>query len=298
MSAPDGAAPAADGPVVGPVVDAHHHVWDLTVRDQDWITGTAMVPIRRSFSLEDLRPHAAAAGVVATVLVQTVVTPDETPELLALAASDPLVGAVTGWVDLTSAGLADDLARLRAMPGGGLLRAVRHQVQHEPDPEWLVRPDVLAGLRAVARAGLSYELLVLQHQLPAAVEAVRAVPEGRFVLDHCAKPPLASGPLDAWERDVRDLAAEPGVSCKLSGLVTEADWTAWTPADLAPAVDVVLDAFGPDRLMAGSDWPVCLLAASYERVWRTHAGLLAGLSDGERRAVLHDTAVRTYGLDL
>jgi L-fuconolactonase len=279
-------------------VDAHHHVWDLAVRDQDWITGTAMAPIRRSFGVDDLRPEAAATGVVATVLVQTVVGPDETPELLALADAEPLVAAVVGWADLTSPALADDLARLREGPGGRRLRGVRHQVQHEPDPAWLTRPDVVRGLRTVADAGLVYELLVLPHQLPAAVAAVRAVPGGRFVLDHCAKPPVASGPIGPWAADVRALAAAGDVVCKLSGLVTEARWDGWSVDDLRPYADVVLDAFGADRVAAGSDWPVCLLAAGYAQVWDAVDALVEGCSAAERRAVLRGTAVRTYGLDV
>lgn len=278
------------------MIDAHHHVWDLAVRDQDWIRGAAMAPIARSFALDELRPQAAAQGVTATVVVQTVVGPDETPELLALAEADPLVAAVTGWADLTAPGLADDLAALAAGPGGRWLRAVRHQVQHEPDPGWLARPDVVAGLRTVAAAGLAYELLVLPHQLPAAVEAVRAVPGGRFVLDHCGKPPVASGGPGTWAADVRALAGLPNVVCKLSGLVTEARWDDWSVAALAPFADVVLDAFGPDRVMAGSDWPVCLLAATYAQVWDAHREVLGGLSDTERDAVLDGTARRTYGL--
>ena len=278
------------------MIDAHHHVWDLAVRDQDWIRGAAMAPIDRSFGLDELRPQAAAQGVEATVVVQTVVGPEETPELLALADADPLVAAVTGWADLTSPAVGDDLAALAAGPGGRWLRAVRHQVQHESDPAWLARPDVVAGLRAVAAAGLAYELLVVPHQLPAAVEAVRAVPGGVFVLDHCGKPPVASGALEPWTRDVRALAALPNVVCKLSGLVTEARWDDWSAAGLAPYVEVVLDAFGPQRVMAGSDWPVCLLAASYADVWAAHRTLLAGLSDAERDAVLDGTARRTYRL--
>lgn len=279
------------------VVDAHHHVWDLAVRDQDWIRGEPMASIARSFGLDELRPQAAAEGVAATVLVQTVVGTAETPELLALADADPLVAAVTGWADLTSPALADDLAALRAGPGGRWLRAVRHQVQHEPDPGWLARPDVVAGLRTVADAGLAYELLVLPLQLPAAVEAVRAVPAGVFVLDHCAKPPVASGVLEPWAAGVRALAALPNAVCKLSGLVTEARWDDWSVAGLAPYAEVVLDAFGPRRVMAGSDWPVCLLAATYAGVWRAHRALLGGLSPDEQDDVLAGTARRTYRID-
>lgn len=276
------------------MIDAHHHLWDLDVRDQDWITGPAMAPLRRNFGLADLRPEAEAAQVTATVLVQTVTVPEETPELLALAAADDLVGAVVGWVDLTAASVADDLAALLARPDGGWLRGVRHQVQGEPDPDWLTRPDVLRGLRAVAAAGLVYELLTLPHQLPAAEQAVAAVPELAFVLDHCSKPPIAAGELHPWADDVVKLAAHPNVTCKLSGLVTEADWTGWTIGDLAPYADVVLAAFGPERVMFGSDWPVCLLAAPYSR-WLAAARELTGrLTPAERDAVFTRTASRVY----
>ncbi|MCL2734718.1 MAG: amidohydrolase family protein, partial [Actinomycetia bacterium] len=204
----------------GPVIDAHHHVWDLAVRDQDWITGPGMAAIRRSFSVDDLRPLARAAGVTATVLVQTVTHPAETPELLAVAAADPLVAGVVGWTDLTSAAVTDDLARLEAGPGGAHLTGIRHQVQSEPDPDWLRRPGVLRGLRAVAAAGLCYDLVVLPHQLPAAIAAADAVPGLAFVLDHAGKPGVG-GDLRPWAADIRALAARPNVTCKLSGLVTE-----------------------------------------------------------------------------
>jgi L-fuconolactonase len=282
-----------------PLIDAHHHLWDLAVRDQDWIVGPRMAPIRRSFGPEDLRQVATAAGVVATVVVQTLPTPDETPELLALADADPLIGAVVGWVDLTAPSVADDLARLREGPGGAWLRGVRHGVQDEPDPDWLTRPDVLRGLRAVADAGLAYDLLTVPHQLPAALRAVRAVPAGRFVLDHCSKPPIASGALRPWADDVRALAAEPNVTCKLSGLVTEAvgpNRPDWTVEDLVPYADVVLAAFGPDRVMFGSDWPVCLLAGSYAEVVAAAVRLVTGCTEAECRRVLAGTAASVYGV--
>ena len=278
------------------MIDAHHHVWDLDVRDQDWITGAALAPLRRSFGMADLRPHAEAAGVTATVLVQTVTVPEETPELLALAASEDLVAGVVGWVDLTAPSVADDLAALLEGPGGPWLRGIRHQVQHEPDSEWLVRGDVLRGLRAVADAGLVYELLTLPHQLAAAARAVDAVPEASFVLDHCSKPRVASGEVEPWAGEIRRLAARPNVACKLSGLVTEADWRAWSVGDVEPYVAVVLDAFGPERVMFGSDWPVCLLAAPYDRVVEAATKLTARLTAAERDAVFTGTAARVYGI--
>ncbi|MER7486814.1 amidohydrolase family protein [Streptomyces sp. NPDC126497] len=278
------------------IVDAHHHVWDLSVRDQDWITGPGLRPLRRDFALADLAPEASAAGVGRTVLVQTVTVPEETPELLALAQAHPLVAGVVGWTDLTRPDVADELARLRALPGGRLLKGVRHQVQGEPDPGWLLRPDVRRGLAAVADAGLVYDLVVLPHQLPACVAAAASLPRLTFVLDHLGKPPVASGALEPWASGVRALAALPNTVCKLSGLVTEADPASWTVAGLRPYADVVLDAFGPGRLMFGSDWPVCTLAASYGDVLAAARALTRDLDATGRRQFLETTATRVYGL--
>jgi L-fuconolactonase len=279
------------------VIDAHHHVWDLAVRDQPWIESTW--PIRRTFTLADLSGPAEAAGVEATVLVQTVLDPAETPEFLALAAAStsPRVAGVVGWVDLTRPDVADALAALAGAEGGDRLVGIRHQVQGEADPRWLCRPDVRRGLRAVGEAGLAYDLLTLPHQLPAAVETVRALPDVRFVLDHLSKPPIARGELRPWADDLRALAACPNVAAKLSGLVTEADWTGWSVRQLRPYGTAALDAFGPNRLMFGSDWPVCLLAAgSYGEVVDVARQLTDHLTATERAEVFAGTARRWYGL--
>ncbi|WP_328436721.1 amidohydrolase family protein [Streptomyces sp. NBC_00444] len=274
-------------------VDAHHHVWDLSVRDQDWITGDELKPIRRNFGVADLEPEARATGVDRTVLVQTVTVPDETPEFLALAAAHDLIGAVVGWTDLTRPDVADELARLRELPGGDHLKGIRHQVQGEPDPEWLLRPDVRGGLAAVADAGLVYDLVVLPHQLPACAKAAADHPDLTFVLDHLGKPPIASGRQEPWASAVRTLAARPNTVCKLSGMVTEADPRSWTVDDLRPYADTVLDAFGPDRLMFGSDWPVCTLAATYGEV----VSAAKELTDpSDRSRIFEATATRVYDL--
>lgn len=278
------------------IVDAHHHVWDLSVRDQDWITGEELAPLRRDFTLADLEPEARANGVCATVLVQTVTVPEETPEFLALADGSDLVAGVVGWTDLTAPDIADTLAALRELPGGDRLVALRHQVQGEPDPRWLLRADVQRGLAAVADAGLAYDLVVQPHQLPAAVHAAELLPGLTFVLDHVGKPPVATGELHPWADDLRALAARPNTVCKLSGLVTEADPHDWTVKDLRPYAETALDAFGPDRLMFGSDWPVCRLVATYTEVVETALVLVDGLADDERDAVLATTAERVYGL--
>ncbi|MFE0458816.1 amidohydrolase family protein [Kitasatospora sp. NPDC058965] len=277
-------------------IDAHHHVWDLAGRPQPWLDGPESTAIRRSFGLADLAPAARAADIGRTVLVQVLPDLAETREFLALAAADALVAGVVGWVDLTDAGLADTLAELARGTGGGSLVGVRHLVQGEADPAWLSRPEVRRGLRAVADAGLCYDLLTLPHQLPAAIETVRALPELSFVLDHLSKPPIAAGGREPWAGLLRELAAEPNVSCKLSGLVTEADHDRWTVADLRPYAEVALDAFGPGRLMFGSDWPVCLLAASYEQVVSSAEELTDQLEPHERAQVFGGTAARVYGL--
>ncbi|MEV0041877.1 amidohydrolase family protein [Streptomyces sp. NPDC050804] len=277
-------------------VDAHHHLWDLSVRDQEWITGPAMAPIRRNFTLDDLAPEARAAGVTATVLVQTVCVPEETPEFLAAAQGSELVAGVVGWTDLTAPGIADTLAALRELPGGDRLVGIRHQVQGEPDPRWLLRPDVQRGLAAIADAGLVYDLVVLPHQLPAAAEAAALLPQLTFVLDHLGKPPIADGALDPWAGHIKTLAARPNTVCKLSGMVTEADWDSWTANGLRPYADTVLDAFGPGRLMFGSDWPVCRLAGTYGEVFDAARVVTDGLGEDERGAVFGATARRVYGL--
>ncbi|MFD9562908.1 amidohydrolase family protein [Streptomyces sp. NPDC059994] len=277
------------------VVDAHHHVWDLSVRDQEWLAEPELAPLRRTFTLDELRVEADAAGVAATVLVQTVTVAEETPEFLALAEDDPLVRGVVGWTDLTAPGVADELARLRELPGGERLVGIRHQVQGERDPEWLLRPDVARGLAAVADAGLAYDLVVLPHQLTACVRAAGLHPGLVFVLDHLGKPPIGARDTGPWGSAVRALAALPNTVCKLSGLVTEAgpDWSA---AGLRPYADTVLEAFGPARLMFGSDWPVCLLAASYGEVLDVARLLTEDLGPHERAQVLGGTADRVYGL--
>ncbi|MFI0235937.1 amidohydrolase family protein [Streptomyces sp. NPDC016845] len=272
------------------VIDAHHHVWDLSVRDQDWITGPALAPIRRTFTLDDLAPDARAAGVGATVLVQTVTVAEETPELLALADSSDLVGAVVGWADLTRPDVGEALERLRELSGGHHLVGIRHQVQGEPDPEWLLRPDVHRGLSALAAAGLVHDLVVLPRQLPACVKAAADHPDLTFVLDHAGKPPVATGETEPWRSHVRALAALPNTVCKLSGLITEADRTAWRVDDLRPYADTVLDAFGPGRVMFGSDWPVCTLAGTYGQVLDTAQELVGGADPD----VFAGTARRVY----
>jgi len=247
------------------VVDAHHHFWDPARATYPWMTD-ALASIRRRFGPEDLRPLLAANGVDRTVLVQTISSLGETRELLATAAANEFIAGVVGWVDLTAPDLAEQLAALRARPGGAKLVGIRHQVHDEADPEWLGRPDVRRGITAVGKASLAYDILVRTRELPSALALVRDFPSMRFVVDHIAKPPITSGAIDEWAARLRPLAEYPNVFCKLSGMVTEADWKSWRVEDFAPYVSRVLEWFGPDRCAFGSDWPVCLVAGSYARV--------------------------------
>jgi len=269
------------------IVDAHHHFWDPARREYPWM-GPDLAPIRRPFGPNDLRPQLDDNGVEKTILVQTVSSLDETREFLETAAANDFIGGVVGWVDLTSPSVAETIASLVS----DLLVGVRHQVHDEPDPRWLLRDDVQRGIAAVGQAGLVYDLLVRTRELPAALETVRRHRDMSFVIDHAAKPRIAAGAWDAgWEAGLAPFGDEPNVVCKLSGLVTEADWKSWTPEQLEPYVRRVVGWFGPERCIFGSDWPVCLLAASYAQVMDALQQIV-GLDNW----IFGDTARRVYGL--
>ena len=269
------------------IVDAHHHFWDPTRREYVWM-GDELAPIRRPFGPNDLRPILTDNGVDRTVLVQTISSLDETREFLDIAAANDFVDGVVGWVDLTSPGVADTLASMASER----LLGIRHQVHDEPDPRWLLRDDVQRGITAVGDAGLVYDLLVRTRELPAALETVHRNREVSFVIDHAAKPRIAGGSWDAeWETALAPFSDEPNVACKLSGLVTEADWRSWEPEQLEPYVKRVVGWFGSQRCMFGSDWPVCLLAACYDRVFDTMQRII-----GHDPWIFGRTAGRVYGL--
>jgi L-fuconolactonase len=268
------------------IIDAHHHLWeDLTRRDYDWLAGLG--PIRRPYTVDDL---VAVSPADRTVLVQTVAAVEETEEFLATAAATPVIAGVVGWVDLTAPDVADRLAALRTAE----LVGIRHPAQGEEDPNWLVRPEVVRGVLAVADAGLAYDILVLPPQHDAAIALADAVPDARLVLDHAGKPAIAAGGYEPWARFLTALAARQNVYCKLSGLVTEADWAQWTVDDLRRYASHVLESFGPERVLFGSDWPVCELAATYDEVLAAAREFTSGLSASERDEVFAGTARRAY----
>jgi L-fuconolactonase len=276
-------------------VDAHQHFWDPVRADYPWMTDD-VAPLRRAFGPDDLRPLLLAEGIDQTLLVQTRSSVDETLEFLALAEREAFVAGVVGWIDLTGPTVADDIALLRAAPGGGRLVGIRHQVHDEPDAAWLARADVRGGLASVERAGLPFDLLVRPRELAAALDLARAMPGLAFVVDHIAKPSIAAHELEPWLSRLLPLAGLPNVTCKASGMVTQADPAAWTAADVRPYAEAVLEMFGPERLMFGSDWPVCLLAASYAEVVGAARDLFGALSAAEQARIFGATAMEAYRL--
>lgn len=274
-------------------LDAHQHFWHFDPVRDAWIT-ESMAVLRRDYLPDDLAPELSTRAIDGTIAVQADQSERETAFLLELAEEHPTVRGVVGWVDLRSDDLRRMLEHFTTFPG---FRGVRHIAQAEPD-DFLEREDVVRGIAQLADFGLTYDILVYERQLPAALALVARLPDQPFVIDHIAKPRIADGVLHPWAEHMRELAQHPNVWCKVSGLVTEADWRAWTPDDLRPYLDVVFDAFGADKLMFGSDWPVCLLAGSYARVLGVVEEYAAQLREAERDALFGGTAAGFYGIAL
>ena len=246
-------------------IDAHQHFWSFDEREYGWIVEGGLAALRRDFLPEHLEPLIAEHGIVGTVAVQARQTLGETEWLLGLAAETPWIRGVVGWVDLRAGGVTKEIDRLRALPGGERLVGIRHVIQDEPQG-FMDDEAFRAGVRDVGRAGLTYDLLIYERQLPEAVRFCAALDDQKIVLDHVAKPRIKDGAIDGWKEGVGELGAMPHVSVKVSGMVTEADWDAWTVGGMQRYLDVVESAFEPARRLLGSDWPVCTLAASYGEV--------------------------------
>ena len=273
-------------------IDAHQHFWIYEPREYEWID-ESLAALRRDFLPGDLEPEVRQCGFEGSVVVQARQTLGETRWLLKLAEQFPFVKGVVGWVDLRAANLRETLTALR--PNTKLV-GVRHIVQSEPDDRFLLRPDFLRGIGMLEEFGLAYDILIYTKHLSVATEFVSRCPRQRFVLDHLAKPPIKSGDLAEWMRGIRELAAFPHVMAKVSGLVTEADWNAWTPEQVVECVDVAFGCFGAGRLMIGSDWPVCTVAGTYSRVMGIVMDYVERLSEEERGAVLGGNAARFWEL--
>jgi L-fuconolactonase len=276
----------------GPLrIDAHQHFWDIGSGHYDWPTPSEG-PIYRTFAPVDLEPELAPARVSGTVLVQTVNTLEDTDSMLANADRHPWITAVVGWVPLADPAAAERELDARPHPR---LRGIRHLIHHEPDPAWLTREDVGQGLGVLAQRGLTFDVVaVFPNHLCLVPLLADHHPDLTIVVDHLAKPPFRSGSWSRWQEELREAAARPNVVAKLSGLDTAAG-DGWTPVEVEPAVDAALEAFGPDRLMFGSDWPVCTLVSTYGEVVAAIDRLVESLSETERQAVMGATAARIYG---
>lgn len=277
-----------------PRIDAHHHFWQLGKYHYPWITDETPA-LQHDFGPAQLRPLLGRHAIGSTVLVQTIASLDETGWFLELSQQNPWIAGVVGWVDLRDAGVGRVLDGLLKQYGRRLVGA-RHNLHDEPDDRWILQEEVQRGLKEVAHHGLAYDLLIRPRHLPVVLHVVQKTPQLRFVVDHAAKPPIAERGWEDWADGIQALARHEHVYCKLSGLITEADHRRWQPSDLRPYIDHVLSAFGPERIMFGSDWPVCLLAGTYDDVVAALEENLAQLSDNERGWIFGRTAEHVYQL--
>jgi L-fuconolactonase len=277
-------------------IDSHHHIWDLSVRPQTWMQGDELKPISRTILIDELEPELLKSGIDFTVVVQTVTTPDETPELLDLALTHPKVCAVVGWVDLESEDIRPQLDKYLQHPGGAKLVSLRDMAQDKADPNWLLREDVIRNIHRIAEYDLSFDILTRPPQLAAAVEMVKRSPNNVFVLDHISKPYMAKGEINPWADQISQISKFENVSVKVSGLFTEANWSNWNQETFKPYLDHVLNSFTPSRMMFGSDWPVCLLAASYADTISLMENFIGSFSISEQESFWSGTAKRAYKL--
>ncbi len=274
------------------IIDSHQHFWQVGHFDYPWMSPEVEV-LYRDYLPKQLRPILKQCGVANTVLVQASNSLAETYWLLNLADRNTFIGGVVGWIDLTDPAMEQELEVLTANPK---FKGVRHLVESEPSDDWLTQPNVLAGLRVLERRQVSYDLLVRTRHLKHAKAVAEACPGLRLVIDHMAKPPIDNHEITEWAQELKVFATYPNVYCKLSGLVTEANHELWGVSDLRPFVELALEIFGPERMMFGSDWPVCLLAGSYDRVLDSFQSLLSHLNEDERNLVFADNAAKFYEL--
>jgi L-fucono-1,5-lactonase len=275
-------------------IDSHQHFWKYNPTRDTWITN-GMSALKRDFLPEDLALECEKNGIDATIAVQTEQSEKETEFLLDLANRNPKIAGVVGWVDLCSPLVAE---RLSFFSRFEKLRGFRHIVQSEPDDRFLVRQEFMRGIARLQEFRFTYDILIYPKQLPAAMDLVAKFPEQRFVIDHMAKPEIKTSSSAPWAEQMRTVSKNPNVYCKLSGLVTEATWNSWKNEDFKPYLDVVFDAFGTRRLMFGSDWPVCLLAASYRQVQQILEDYLSGHSSEEKELIFGGNAIDFYGLKM
>jgi L-fuconolactonase len=269
-------------------IDSHQHFWRYNATEYPWIPPRG--PLARDWLPADLLPLLSRCNLNASIAVQARQSLAETYWLLGLADAAPHIIGVVGWVDLQAPDLESQLATLASHPK---FLGIRHVAQDEPNDQFLALPQIVRGVQSLIPFGLTYDILIYARQLPAAIELVRQCPDQIFILDHIAKPSIAAAQISPWQEQIRELAQFPNVACKVSGMITEAS-PDWTPESLTPYLDAVFDAFGTDRLMFGSDWPVCLLAGSYEAVHDIVMKRLERLTAEEQDKVLGGNALKWY----
>ena len=274
-------------------IDAHHHLWRYIPPAPPWMSDSMDV-LRRDFLVDDLRAAVTGLGITGTIVVETERSIEETLWLSEIAANDDLIRGIVGWAPLTHPEIASELERMAQLPK---LRGIRHPIHDEPDDQFVLREDFNRGIGALKQFNLRYDILIFEKHLPQTIQLVDRHPDQVFVVDHIAKPRIRDQALSPWKDNLCELARRQNVYCKLSGMVTEGDWSEWTDESLSPYMDVVLQAFGPKRLMFGSDWPVVTLACSYKRWWETVRIAIAQLSPSEQEWILSGTAVEAYGLN-
>lgn len=279
-------------------IDSHHHIWDLSVRPQTWMKDDSVKPISRTILMNELEPELEKAKITHTVIVQTVATVDETPEFLDLSISHPKICAVVGWLDLESNDIRPQLDKYLAHPGGKNLVSIRDLAQDKEDPNWLLRDNVVRNIHRIGEAGLVFDILTRPPQLAAAVELVKISPNNSFVLDHISKPYMAKGEMQPWADQISQISSFENVAVKVSGLFTEANWHNWSHQTFRPYLDHVLNSFTPSRMMFGSDWPVCLLAATYSDTINLMEDFVKDFSDSEQTSFWSDTAKQVYKLKI
>ena len=276
-------------------IDSHHHLWDLSIRPQDWMVGDGMDPVRRNFEADDLRSAIAGTRIEKTILVHATTTHDETYELLALAEVDPTIVGVVGWLQIDSPQAIAECEKYLEAKGADYLKGIRDVAQDLPDSNYLAKPQSIATVQQLGKMGLTYDILTKTPELRAAIELVKACPDVQFVLDHISKPYIAKSEIEPWKSLISKLASFENVSCKISGMVTEAKWNVWKTQDFAPYVDHIIESFTPKRLMFGSDWPVALLAApSYSKVVHLAEDLTAKFSETENELFWAKNALSAY----
>ena len=279
-------------------IDSHHHVWDLSVREQGWMVGEALNPIKKNFSINDLRQAITGCGIDKTVVVQTVTNYDETPELLELADTDDLVAGVVGFLKIDAEDAISHLDSYQPLRGFKYLVGIRDIAHDYEDVKYLSKPQVIKNVQELGKRDLVYDLLTKTPHMRAAIDLVKACPNTKFVLDHISKPYIAKGDMQPWADQITELASFENVVVKVSGLFTEADWKNWKKEDFWPYLEHITKSFTPNRMMFGSDWPVCLLAATYRQSIDLVEEFTSKFSESEKNAFWAGTANKAYGLNL